>query len=405
MTKADYKNQRKQLADEAQAFINEGKLEDANEKMEEIRGLDSRFENEATAQANLEALNGAAVKPIVNNITNLFDDSKMEGEKNVTDMYATKEYREAFMNFVLKGKAIPAKFVNQNAATTSGDTVTVPTQIYDSIFFALENVGAIYARVFKTSYPAALVIPVSSVKPVATWVDEDAGADRQKHEDTKIQFAGYKLDCKMAFSLFITTTTLERFESQFAEVITEAMVKSLEGKILNGSGSGCPKGILKESTTKVVNIAADAGITYQTFIDTEAELPAAYDGPDTVYLMTKKTFMKYYGIVDDNGQPIARINQGLDNKPTYNILGRTVIPTDGYMDNYASSVTADTTVAAIFNLKHYIFNLVLGLQIKRYVDDDTDQTVIKGVILGDGKAIDTGSLVKVVKKAPAQLGG
>lgn len=109
--------------------------------------------------------------------------------------------------------------------------------------------------------------------------------------------------------------------------------------------------------------------------------------------------MKYYGIVDDNGQPIARINGGLDGKPVYDILGRTVIPADGIMTNYADTVSEDTVIAVIFNLKHYVFNEVLGLQIKRYVDEDTDQVVIKAVMLADGKPVDTHSLVKVVKKS------
>lgn len=395
MNKTTYLTNRKKLYDEAQKLINDGDIKAAEDKMNEIRKLDEDFENAAGAQANLDALNGNVPKFSGFNSAASTDPKKA----TVTDMYNTDEYRTAFMNFFVKGENIPEKFTNQNQATTSADTVTVPTHLYEKIFFKLQNAGQLYARVFKTNYPAALLIPVATTVPTASWVDEDKGSDRQKHTDDKVQFSAYKLDCRLALSLFTSITTLEMFEGQFVEVVSNAMIIAIEEKIAAGSGVGCPKGILTETTDKVVEIAAADGLTYQTFVDTEALLPAAYDGTDTVYLMTKKTFMKYYGIVDDNGQPIARINAGLDGKPSYNILGREVIPTDGYMSNYADTVSEDTTVAAIFNLKHYILNEILGLSIKRYVDEDTDQTILKAVMLVDGKVVDKNSLVKVVKKA------
>ena len=44
-------------------------------------------------------------------------------------------------------------------------------------------------------------------------------------------------------------------------------------------------------------------------------------------------------------------------------------------------------------------NEMLALMIKRFTDDKTDNTYIKAVMLADGKAIDTHSLVTVTKKA------
>lgn len=56
MTKEQYLAQRKNLVDAAQDYITGGKLEDAAVKTKEIETLDSNFEAEAKAQANLNAL-------------------------------------------------------------------------------------------------------------------------------------------------------------------------------------------------------------------------------------------------------------------------------------------------------------------------------------------------------------
>lgn len=400
MKKSDYLAQRAKLRSEAQSLIDSGDVTKANAKIKDIKLLDEKFENAATAQANLEALNGVAPKGMVN-----FGEGAKTGTNEAkTDVYASVEYRQAFMDFIIRGKAIPAKFQNTNETTTSDPSVAgaiVPTTLYEKIFFKLESKSGLYARVFKTNYPTALVIPVSSVRPTAEWVDEDKGSDRQKFTIDKVQFSGYKLECRTAFSLFMSVVALDKFEAQFIEVITDAMVKAINTSIAIGSGVGAPKGILTElvDSSKTVEIAAAEGITYDTMVETESKVDPAYDGTDTVYLMTKQTFMRYYGITDEVGQPIARVNAGIDGKPKYNILGRDVETLDGIMDNYADSVAEDTTVAAIFNLKDYVFNEVMGLAITRFIDQDTDQTVIKAVMLADGKVVDKTSLVKVVKKS------
>jgi len=400
MKKSDYLAQRAKLRSEAQSLIDSGDVTKANAKIKDIKLLDEKFENAATAQANLEALNGVAPKGMVN-----FGEGAKTGTNEAkTDVYASVEYRQAFMDFIIRGKAIPAKFQNTNQTTTSDPSVAgviVPTTLYEKIFFKLESKSGLYARVFKTNYPTALVIPVSSVRPTAVWVDEDKGSDRQNFTIDKVQFSGYKLECRTAFSLFMSVVALDKFEAQFIEVITDAMVKAINKSIAIGSGVGAPKGILTEliDSSKTVEIAAADSITYDTMVETESKVDSAYDGVDTVYLMTKKTFMRYYGITDEVGQPIARVNAGIDGKPRYNILGRDVETLDGIMDNYADTVTEDTTVAAIFNLKDYVFNEVMGIAITRFIDQDTDQTVIKAVMLADGKVVDKTSLVKVVKKS------
>lgn len=397
-----YEQQRAQLVSQAQEHIKNGNIEEANKIMNQIRSLDAEHEQSATAQANLDALNGtrqsAQVPAQFLNAqgATLTDDGALEPD----DMFASLEYRKAFMNYIVKGTPIPDKFTNTAYVTTSSTAGTiVPTTLYQQIAVELSDYGEIYGRVFKTFYPNALVIPTLSVKPTASWVDEDAGAESQKFTTDKISFSGYKLECTTAFSLFMTVASLDMFESQFVTLIIEAMVKAIEDKILNGNGSGCPKGILTYTppTGQAIDIAAASGLSYELLCQIEGALPAPYRRAE--WIMTKKSFMAWMGITDDNGQPIARINAGLSNGPDFVLNGRRVVLADGYMDDYAATVSADTICFALFDFSYYVFNEMLALMIKRFTDDKTDNTYIKAVMLADGKAIDTHSLVTVTKKA------
>ena len=98
-------------------------------------------------------------------------------------------YRSAFMDYVLRGTPIPAE-VRADANTLTSDVTTViPTQLVNQIIEKFDNVGMIMPLITKTSYKAGVEIPTSSVKPVATWVSEGAGSDRQKKTTGKITFS------------------------------------------------------------------------------------------------------------------------------------------------------------------------------------------------------------------------
>ena len=176
------------------------------------------------------------------------------------------------------------------------------------------------------------------------------------------------------------------------------MIKAIENGILNGTGSGEPKGILKETppTGQAIEVAAAGKLTYSLLCDAEAALPEAYEN-GAVWVMSKKTFMKFIGMVDDSKQPIARTNYGLGGKPERALLGRPVICTE-HMPTYTDSVTADTIFAAIFKFDDYLLNSNLEMTIKSFEDNDTDDTVTKAIMIVDGKTVDTNSLVTLTKK-------
>lgn len=399
MTKEKYLNDRKALLDQAQALIDEGKMEGFEAKKKEVEDLDAKFENEAKAAANLRALADKAVVTDLSAASVSVSGKPVETTADTAeDMYNSVEYRKAFMNHVIRGEALPAKFVNADANTKTTDIpAVIPTTVMEKIVEKMESTGMILPLVTRTAYKGGVKIPTSTVKPVASWVAEGAGSAKQKKTTGSIDFAYNKLRCAISVSLETDTMALSVFETTFINNVAEAMTKALEQAIVSGTGSGQPKGFLTETAPngQALSMAAADKLSYQMLVDAEAALPLAYEN-GAVWFMTKKTFMAFVGMVDSNKQPIARVNNGINGRPERTLLGRTVILND-YMVSYADSMAAAGIIAALFNPKDYVLNTNLAMTIKRYEDNDTDDQVTKAVMLVDGKVVDVNSLVTITK--------
>lgn len=402
MNKTEYMNKRKALLDEAQALIDAGKLEDFEAKKKEIEDLDADYQAKGEKAADLRALSETpALVDAFGSGTGAVVGSTGEGSE-VEDIYDSIEYRRAFMNHVIKGEAIPEKFINADSNTTTSTAGSViPTTLMQKIIERIDAIGMILPHVTRTAYKGGVKIPTSTVKPVASWVSEGAGSEKQKYTTGSIDFAYNKLRCAVSMSLEVDTMALTVFETTFIKNVADAMVKALEQSIINGSGSGQPKGILKETpvTGQAIDVAAADKLSYGLLTDAEAALPLAYEN-SAVWLMTKKTFMGFIGMVDNNKQPIARVNAGINGRPERTLLGRPVVLND-YMANYADTVSADTIFAALFNLEDFVLNTNMDVTVKRYEDNDTDNQVTKAIMLVDGKVVDKNSLVTLTKKKAA----
>ena len=401
MTKEIYNIQRQKLMDDAQKLLDESKTAEAQAKMKEVEALDAKFEEEAKIQANLNALAGQKVAAPAATAQSV-DLSGQKKAEDVINRYDTPEYKVAFMNYVLKGTQIPQELTNADANTKTSDVgAAIPTSTLQKIYEKIESTGMILPRVTHTSYKGGVSVPTSSAKPTASWVAEGAGSDKQKKAIGSITFAYHKLRCAISMSLEVSIVTYPMFETQFVANVAEAMVKTEEQSVISGSGSGQPKGITKETVVTGQNIdiaAATTALTYKDLTAAEAALPQAYDA-GAVWCMTKKTFFEQIvGMVDSDGQPVARTNYGTNGKPVYSLFGREVVLVGDYLPSFAASVTADTIFAFIFDFKDYLWNENLGMTFRHYTDNETDDEVTVALALVDGKVVDKNSLVTLTKK-------
>ena len=398
--KQDYLDQRVVLMAAIQVMMEASTSEEVTAKMAEVETMDNAWDAQAKEMANKAALEDMfKVLNIENkgvNVVGKVLDTTKSAENE--DMFASVEYRKAFMNNVIRGTAIPNQFLNVDANTVTSEIGSViPTTVMEKIIEKLEATGMILPLITRTGYKGGVSIPTSSVKPVATWVAEGVGSDRQKKTTGNITFTYYKLRCAVSVSFEVDNVSLAIFETTLINNVTEAMVKALEQSIISGSGVGQPKGILQETpvTGQALTIVTAIDIAYSDLIAAEAALPLAYETA-AVWCMTKKSFMAFIGMVDSQKQPIARVNYGIAGKPERTLLGRTVVLND-YMGSYTKTVTVATTFAFLFNFKDYILNTNYQMTLKKYEDNETDDQVTKAIMLADGKVVDINSLVTLSK--------
>lgn len=319
-------------------------------------------------------------------------------QRNEADPLDSMEYRRAFMAYALRGTAIPAEFRADAVSKTAENGAVIPTTVLNRIIEKMEAVGMILPLVTRTAYKGGVSIPTSSAKPVATWVAEGAGSDKQKKTTGSLTFAYHKLRCAVAVSLEMDTMALSAFEAMLTNNVVEAMTKATEQAIISGDGTGKPKGILAEAAPAGQAFTSSAP-AYADLINAEGALPQAYEN-GAVWCMSKKTFMQYAGMVDEVGQPIGRINYGIAGKPERVLLGRPVVCCD-YVPSFAAGMAASTVYAFLFNFKDYVLNTNYAMTVKKYEDNDTDDMVTKAIMLVDGKVVDKNSLVTIASPASA----
>nr|DAI02680.1 MAG TPA: major capsid protein [Caudoviricetes sp.]DAJ28214.1 MAG TPA: major capsid protein [Bacteriophage sp.] len=363
---------------------------EVGELQTERAAIDAAIEKRNTLLATIAA--GEQVDGAEPTVLRAFDKDKDDkGE----DKYGTMAYRKAFMEYVTRGVAIPAEYrENQNTKTTDVGAV-VPTTILDKIVSKMESVGGIYALVTKTAYKGGVSIPKQTLKPVATWVAEGAGSDKQKYTGGNITFAYHKLRCAVSVSFETDTMSIAAFETLLVNNIVEAMVKALEKAIVAGTGTGQPTGII--TSTEYAEIVEVAAQDYDSLVRAEAAVPEAYE-TTAKWCMSKKTFMGYVGMTDKQGQPIARVNYGVNGKPERYLLGREVVLTE-HLPNF-STASANDKFAFIFDFANYDLNTNYAIGIKKYEDNDNDDQITKGIMLADGKVVDGNGLV-ILKKIEA----
>ena len=415
-----------------------------NKRMQEIlkRKMEIRKALEGTDKVDLDALKKelddleAEEKELrrraeMANAINVADGSPVPEVRNVPkpgaplakpeDPFATMEYRKAFMIYVRTGvetqelrdarkayvtyaRAVAGtpELRDADANTLTSDIgAAIPTPTMNKIVEQLSTYGNIIPLVTHTNYLPGVNVPVSSAKPTATWVNEGAGSTKQKKTVGSIVFGHFKLRCAVSVSLEAEYMSMEAFENALTNNIVEAMATAVEAAIISGNGSGKPTGILHVPANTTVGTTQEVHtLTYATLIDAEAALPVAYEN-GAVWIMAKQTFMGFMGMVDQQGQPIARENYGLAAAPQRYLLGRPVILTDNL--NGFSAASVNDIFAFLYRMQDYMLNTNFNVGIKTYEDNDTDDIIRKSIMVCDGKPIDTTSLIKLKKIAVPQV--
>lgn len=326
--------------------------------------------------------------------------------KNV-DKFDTPEYRNAFMNFCTKGTPIPAEYRADATTTTTDASAVIPTTTLNEIISKFESYGNIYKNVRHLNVQGGLNIPVLSLKPTATWITANTGtseSDTQKVQvNTSISFSYYGLECKIAQTLLASVTTYEAFQNLFIPLAADAMAKALDIAIMNGTGNGQPTGITVDSRVPAANVITLSPTDFASWNGWKKKVFGKMQKSYRMgkFYMAQSTFDGYIdGMVDSVGQPIGRVNYGIDGAERYRFGGKDVETVeDAVIAGYDDASTGGI-VAVFVDLKDYAVNSNLEMQTVKWIDNDTNTIKYKVIMICDGKLVDPNGVL-IIKKGAA----
>lgn len=257
--------------------IENAKTEEIEELRKEIEALKNvEIEEEKTDERSL--LKGAIEDLEKRDLSNakiiekpVKEERKMEEEKNI---YETEEYRNAFLK-KLQGRKLNEKEERAMTTATSSAGAAIPTTTLNRIEEMLRQTSALYDEVDVLNIPGYLAIPVEDTVNDASWIAEGTAATDVNDKLKSVNFAAYKLIRTISITAEVSKMTVSAFENWIVKKITDRMAMAIENAILNGTGNGQPKGILKE-TIKTLESEEAGKFKYEDLCKIMANLKAGY---------------------------------------------------------------------------------------------------------------------------------
>lgn len=320
-----------------------------------------------------------------------------------SDVYDSVEYRTAFMEFVCRGIPIPTQYKRANQVTTTTDAgAVIPTTLMNEIIKGMSAYGNIWEKVRKLNIQGGVEFPILTLCPTATWIGETTPSEDQKIQANQtVSFKYFGVECKIAQTLLCNVTTLEAFQQLFVPLGTEAIVKAVEVAILNGDGTTQPLGILKDTripNDNVIELTEDEISSWEVWHKKVfAKMKKSYRTGE--FVMAQGTFDGYIdGMVDSTGQPIGRVNYGIDGAENYRFSGKTVETVeDDILPSWENASVGDV-VAVFIKWDNYAINSNLTMTVNKWQDYDTNELKNQVILICDGKILDPNGVL-IIKKA------
>lgn len=402
MNKNQYMSKRQNLMNQAKQFLDAGNLDEFNKIKAQVEQLDADYEAHAQAQANYAALEGSAVvPPALQDLAGGNPPAAGAPQAASGDMFATAEYATAFMNFVCRRTPLPAKFRNEAESTTSEDAgAAIPTHMLQEIITKLEERGLIFQELRHLNIQGGVEIPVVDLKPIATWVGDDASEDQKISSKDKISFSYYGLECKLSQTILASVTTIVAFQKLFVDMAVEAIFTAVEIGVFHGTGNGQMKGVCNDDRVKnIVEMNAEEFASFDAWMKKVFSKIKKRYGRGKFY-MAEGSFNGYInGMVDLNGQPVGRTNYGIASEPTRAFGGKRVETTEDDVIAPFDTAAVGDLVAAFMNMKDYVFNSNMKMVVVHWTDNDTNKKKTKVMLVCDGKIADPNGVILIKKAA------
>lgn len=337
MTYEQYLEKRNALFNEAQALLDEGKLDEAKAKEEEIKNLDAKYDEIAKARANMQALNASpVVKPLENLGTHVPGGGTTVGSVDTTPTVTDEAevYRVAFAKAMLGQRLtadeqtvvdkVNADFRRSNEAvmqTTSEAALLIPETVREGIWREMGELHPILADLEMTFVPGDFTIIKENADSLSTDAAGYDEADEVGDEDTvslgEINLTGCELAKAVTVSWKARKMSVEAFLVYITSKIAEKMGNALAKWVVSGRGKpstsdtfkaeayGIKTRIAAETDTpQVVTYSDEDPISYTKMTAAMAKLKSGYFAGSVIYAQNTVIWDKLANIVDEIGRPM-----------------------------------------------------------------------------------------------------
>ncbi|ATB52729.1 major capsid protein [Caldibacillus phage CBP1] len=323
MNKQEYLEKRKALLAEAEAFLNEGKLEEFEVKEKEIKDLDEQFEKLAKAQANMNALKEPVINQSFLNM-NMGDDGVMAKNEPKTTADEKQVYLNAWaknmMGMVLEGEEkevfdkVNYKYRNE-VQTTQQHAVLIPETVVEGIWREAGELYPILGDVRMTFVPGDVtILKEENSGDDAAWYDEATEVADGSFVIGELNLKGCELAKNIPVSWKLRKMAINDFVAYIQTLLAEKMGAALAKAIVAGKGkpgSGDtfkaePKGIVTalEAEAGTPQIVEFETLSYDDLAKAMGKIKSAYKSGAAIYAKSATVWNTLATLKDNDGRPL-----------------------------------------------------------------------------------------------------
>ena len=316
MTKEQFLEQRKALMAEAEELITEGKLEDSEAKMNEVKELDNKWEEIKVANANLNALKE---KDKAEDLQNKSVD--VEGGKKVADLKVNdvkdedKLYENAWakkmMNQALtKDETEVFNKVNNISNEFTHTTVNTPTLIPETVVAGIQKLMVEQfpllddVRKFNVSGNLVMNRHESIVAGDADWYTEDVAVADEENEFSQFTLTGHELAKAVTVSWKMQSMAVDEFIPFIQAEIAERMGIAKASAVTHGTGNNQPMGIVTTLNGGDQIINYSDGVSYQNITGAISKIHSSLLAGVKIYANNNTIWNQLANVMDGNGRPL-----------------------------------------------------------------------------------------------------
>jgi len=334
MNKEKYLKDRKELLDAAEAYIAEGKTEEANAKMKEAEALDAKWEQAKLDNANLNALKGKDVGVDLENKSVKVDGKRIDGTDTPKKVDDGEAYLYAWAK-TMQGKKLTGdeqaifdrvntEFSNAYTHDTTNTAILIPETVVAGIWKRAEEMYPLLGDVRKFNVKGTLTMKKHTAIDAgdAAWYDEATATADEKNTFGELTLSGCELAKAITITWKLRAMAMEEFIPFIIRELGERVGVALGTAVAQGKGKpgesdtfkaeplGVETALLAEANTPQVvtydfdNATTPVPLTYAKITEAISKIHSSYLAGCAIYANNATIWTQLANLTDENGRPL-----------------------------------------------------------------------------------------------------